>query len=135
MFNIFTEILLIFTEAYIMDKRLKIAFFNDVFYPMVDGVVIVIDNYAKRLAKFADVTLFCPKPIEKSYDDSKYNFKVERCRRMKFFSYEYPIATIPFDPSFRKKSILRILTLCMSTTRFSSHATVSNMPKKITSPL
>lgn len=64
MFNIFTEILLIFTEAYIMDKRLKIAFFNDVFYPMVDGVVIVIDNYAKRLAKFADVTLFCPKPIE-----------------------------------------------------------------------
>lgn len=103
MFNIFTEILLIFTEAYIMDKRLKIAFFNDVFYPMVDGVVIVIDNYAKRLAKFADVTLFCPKPIEKSYDDSKYNFKVERCRRMKFFSYEYPIATIPFDPSFRKK--------------------------------
>ena len=41
-----------------MDKRLKIAMVIDTYFPMIDGVVMVVDNYAKRLQKYADVTVF-----------------------------------------------------------------------------
>ena len=41
-------------------KRLKIGLFIDTFFPMIDGVIMVVDNYARRLAKFNDVTVFAP---------------------------------------------------------------------------
>ena len=31
-----------------MDKKLTIGLFVDVFFPMTDGVVMVVDNYAKN---------------------------------------------------------------------------------------
>lgn len=39
-------------------KKLKVGLFIDTWYPMVDGVIMVVDNYAKRLSKFCDVTVF-----------------------------------------------------------------------------
>jgi hypothetical protein len=33
-----------------MDTRLKIGFFIDTYFPMVDGVIMTVDNYAKRLS-------------------------------------------------------------------------------------
>ena len=36
-------------------KKITIGIFNDSFYPMIDGVVMVVDNYAKRLSKYANV--------------------------------------------------------------------------------
>ena len=39
-------------------KKLKIGLVIDCFFPMVDGVVIVVDNYAKQLSEYADVTVF-----------------------------------------------------------------------------
>jgi len=32
-----------------MEKKLVIGFFTDVFFPMIDGVVNVVDNYAKTI--------------------------------------------------------------------------------------
>ena len=37
-----------------MDK-INIGYFIDTFYPMIDGVIMVVDNYAKRLSKYANV--------------------------------------------------------------------------------
>ena len=48
------------------DKRLKIAMFVDTYFPMIDGVAMVVDNFAKRIQKYADVTVFCPK-IDKNF--------------------------------------------------------------------
>ena len=42
-----------------MGKRLKIAMVIDTYFPMIDGVVMVVDNYAKRLQKYADVKFTC----------------------------------------------------------------------------
>ena len=39
-------------------KKLKVGLFIDTWYPMVDGVIMVVDNYAKRLSEFCDVTVF-----------------------------------------------------------------------------
>ena len=52
-----------------MIKKLKVGLFIDTFFPMVDGVIVVTDNHARRLAKFCDVTVFCPEG-RKSFDDS-----------------------------------------------------------------
>ena len=43
-------------------EKLKVGLFIDSFYPMVDGVVQVVDQYAKRLSEFCDVTVFTTKP-------------------------------------------------------------------------
>lgn len=84
-------------------KRLKIALVIDTYFPMVDGVVIVVDNYAKRLAEYADVTVFCPKPKEKDFDDTVYNYTVKRCRSLKIRNYDYPVGLPMFDRKFRKQ--------------------------------
>ena len=39
----------------LMNKRMTIGLFTDVFFPMIDGVVNVVDNYGKCLSKEADV--------------------------------------------------------------------------------
>lgn len=74
-------------------KKLKIGIFNDSFFPMIDGVVNVIDNYAKRLSKYADVTVFVPAGREE-FDDGKFNYKVVRCNKkltLSFLDYDLPM--------------------------------------------
>ena len=83
-----------------MGKRLKIAMVIDTYFPMIDGVVMVVDNYAKRLQEYADVTVFCP-TVDKSFEDN-YNYKVVRCRSFKPFFLDY-VAPIPMlDNKFKK---------------------------------
>ena len=43
------------------EKKLTIGFFNDVFYPFVDGVVQVVDNYARLLSKKSKRPRLCAK--------------------------------------------------------------------------
>lgn len=74
-------------------KKLRIGIFNDSFFPMIDGVINVIDNYAKRLTEYADVTVFVPEGRE-SFDDSKFNYKVVRCTKKitaSFLDYDLPM--------------------------------------------
>ena len=85
-----------------MEKRLKIGLFNDTFFPMVDGVVMVVDNYARRLSKFCDVTVFVPNG-RKEYDDSKLPYKVVRCKKkfpLVFLDYDLPMPKL--DKEFKK---------------------------------
>ena len=76
-----------------MKKKLTIGLFVDVFYPMTDGVVMVVDNYAKRLAKSNNVIVFCPRYVGKEFDDTKFNYQVVRCRSLKvpFIDYSLPV--------------------------------------------
>lgn len=84
-------------------KRLKIGLFIDTFYPMVDGVVVVVDNYARRLSEISDVTVFAPKG-RKSFDDSTLPYKVVRCRsRLPLFFLDYDLPLPKMDKNFRKE--------------------------------
>ena len=49
----------------------KVGLFIDTWYPMVDGVIKVVDNYARRLVHYCDVVVFCPatRGSKKSDDD------------------------------------------------------------------
>ena len=85
------------------NDKLTIGLFIDVFYPMTDGVTMVVDNYAKRLSKFCNVIVFAPKYIGHDYDDSKFNYKVVRCASFKvpFIDYSLPIPKM--DLAFQKQ--------------------------------
>jgi len=85
-----------------MDKKLKIGLFIDTYYPMIDGVVSVVDNYAKRLANKAEVTVFAPSIPGEDFDDSVFNYKVIRCKSKKLPALNYSLALPEFDKEFRK---------------------------------
>lgn len=83
----------------ISEKKLNIGLFVDAFFPMVDGVVMVVDNYARRLAKVCNVTVFAPAG-RKKFDDSTLPYKVVRCKS------RFPLAFLDYDlpmPSADKK--------------------------------
>ena len=86
-----------------MMEKLTIGIFTDVFYPMTDGVMMVVDNYAKRLAHDFNVIVFAPRYIGKDFDDSIFNYKVVRCMSVKvpFIDYSLPIPKM--DSKFQKE--------------------------------
>ncbi len=80
--------------------RLKIAYFLDVFYPAIDGVINVLDNYAKELSKDHDVTVFVPKTKQDYVDDFPY--KVVRCKIAPFGVGQYSAALPKLDREFKR---------------------------------
>ena len=83
-----------------MSKKLKIGLFLDTFFPMVDGVIMVVDNYAKRLSKFCDVTVFTINSKKKC--DRKFDYKIVRCKSLRLLAIDYDIPTPKFDKNFNK---------------------------------
>ena len=83
-------------------KKITIGLFNDSFPPMVDGVGMVVDNYARRLCKYANVVVLVP-GYKGEYDDSIYPYKVIRCRsiKMPFVDYSLPLPLV--DNAFRRE--------------------------------
>lgn len=86
-----------------MNKKLTIGLFIDTYYPMVDGVISVVDNYAKRLKKYANVIVFAPKCAGKEFDDTKLGYKVVRCKSLKLQIIDYSLPLPKLDKEFKKK--------------------------------
>ena len=86
-----------------MDKKITIGLFIDTFFPMIDGVTMVVDNYAKRLAEYANVIVFAPGYKNVKYDDSKYNYKVVRCKSIKMPIVDYSLPLPKLDKNFKKE--------------------------------
>ncbi len=85
------------------NNKLTIGLFVDVFFPMTDGVVMVVDNYAKRLSKYCNVIVFAPKFVGHEYDDSKFNYKVVRCISLKVPFLDYTLPIPKMDIKFQKE--------------------------------
>ncbi|MBE7073475.1 MAG: glycosyltransferase family 4 protein [Clostridiales bacterium] len=84
-----------------MDKKLKIGFFIDTFYPMVDGVVTVVDNLATLLSDKCDVTVFTVAPADKTKVDTKeHKYNVVRCKSSKLFFLDYDLPRPGSDKVF-----------------------------------
>ncbi len=78
----------------------------DNFYPTIDGVVMVIDNLAKMLAKFNDVTVVVP--YTSSYDeDYTRPYKVIRINSLPIPFSEYRVAEIKSKFSKKYKMLLK----------------------------
>lgn len=86
-----------------INKRITIGLFIDTFFPMIDGVTMVVDNYAKRLTKYANVIVFAPKYKENEFDDSKLTYKVVRCKSIKMPIIDYSLPVPRLDPKFMRE--------------------------------
>lgn len=69
--NVDLEILHKINE-YNTNGRKTIAYFIDSYFPVIDGVVSVLDNYAKFMSKFFNVVVCTPKHKKKSYKTENY---------------------------------------------------------------
>ncbi|MFA6843955.1 MAG: glycosyltransferase, partial [Bacilli bacterium] len=119
----------------INEKKLKIGLFIDTFFPMVDGVVVVVDNYARRLSKIADVTVFAPRG-RKDFDDSTLPYKVVRCRsRLPLFFLDYDLPLPNFDKNFKKELLNSNLDIVHIHSPFSLGKQGMNYAKKHNIPL
>ena len=49
-----------------------VVYFIDSFYPVIDGVVSVLDNYATYMQKYYNVVICCPKHKNKTFKSEKY---------------------------------------------------------------
>lgn len=84
-------------------KRLNIGLFIDTFYPMIDGVITVVDNYAKRLANYANIFVFAPKIPNEKYNDNNFNYTVIRCKSINVFFLDYALPLPDIDKNFKRK--------------------------------
>ena len=84
-------------------KKINIGLFVDTYFPMIDGVIMVVDNYAKRLAKYANVYVFAPTIPGKRNDDSKYNYNVIRCKSISVIGLDYSLPVPDIDKKFKEK--------------------------------
>ncbi len=84
-------------------KKITIGLFNDSFYPLFDGVTVVVDNYARELSKYANVIVFVPHYMGNEMDDSVFPYQVVRCYSLKvpFLDYSLPIPKL--DRKFLKE--------------------------------
>ncbi len=84
-------------------EKYKLGIVIDAFYPMIDGVISVVDNLAKYLSKKLDVTIFTLKPTGKKQDNIIHPYKVERCKAIPVPFLDYDMATPSLDKTFTKK--------------------------------
>ena len=85
-----------------MNKKITIGLFIDSYFPMLDGVTMVVDNYAKRLKDYANVIVFAPEIPGTKYDDSKFSYKVVRCKAIKLPIIDYSLPIPDLDGKFMK---------------------------------
>jgi 1,2-diacylglycerol 3-alpha-glucosyltransferase len=83
------------------NKKLKVALFIDSFFPKIDGVIVVVDNYAKILNKGNEVFVAAPGKKE-NFDDEKLGYPVHRCMQItkKAWSYTWPMPG--YDVKFKR---------------------------------
>lgn len=81
---------------------MHVGLFIDGYYPIIDGVIKVVDAYASRLVKKCDVTVFTPYTRNQAagYDDS-FPYEVVRCWSIMRKKDDYPQGYPVVDPKFR----------------------------------
>lgn len=79
-------------------RPLKIGIFIDTYFPMIDGVIMAVDNYAKNLSKHADVTVFTT-TVNRDFEDTS-PYRIVRCRSLPIRNEDYVVPAPNLDPEF-----------------------------------
>lgn len=83
---------------------MHVGLFLDAFFPVIDGVVKIVDAYASRLAGKCDVTVFTPAVKGTAPDyDQRFPYEVVRCKSLMFKNDDYPRGYALFDPAFKAR--------------------------------
>ncbi len=77
---------------------MRVGLFIDTIYPMVDGVINVVDNYARELSKYCEVTVFCPLVDKTEILDKPY--KIVQCTSLSIKGLDYSLPLPKVDAKF-----------------------------------
>ncbi len=86
-----------------MSRKLRIGLFQDAFFPVVDGVVEVVDHYARELSEIADMTVFVPRTPGRPFDDSTLPYRVVRCNSLPVPVLDYDLPAPDLDITFLRE--------------------------------
>lgn len=80
------------------EDGLKIGIFIDTYFPMIDGVIMCVDNYAKQLSGCADVTVFTTM-VNREFEDH-WPYRVVRCHSIPVRGEDYVMPVPDLDVEF-----------------------------------
>lgn len=84
-------------------KKITVGLFNDSFFPITDGVIMVVDNYARKLSNFCNVIVFVPNYLFSKFDDTSLPYKVVRCYSLDVPFLDYSLPLPKLDYRFMRK--------------------------------
>ena len=82
-------------------KKKTVGIFIDSYFPLVDGVIMVVDNYAKELSKYMNVYVIVPE-IDKNYDYSRLPYNIIKIKSVNIPFINYSLATPNKDRSIEQ---------------------------------
>ena len=81
-------------------EKIRSAQFNDTYFPIVDGVVQTVHNYAELMNCTGYSCVVTPRPLLE-YDDSDKSYEIYRTSSMKLSVAEYALPTPKLDAKVR----------------------------------
>lgn len=85
-----------------MERKINVGLFIDTYFPMVDGVIRVVDNYAVLLSEIPGITVTVFAPKVAGSDDASYDYKIVRCPSIKVVFLDYVLPLPAFGRAFKK---------------------------------
>jgi len=84
-----------------MSDKIKVGLFVDSYFPTVDGVIVVVDNYARAL-KEKGYEVFVAAPGKKSrVADKKLPYKIHRSMEISYQNWSYTWPMPGYDKTFK----------------------------------
>lgn len=118
----------------IKPEDIRTAQFIDTFYPIVDGVVQVVDNYAAILNRQTYACVVTPKPLKKDYDDSALPYDVYRTSTIKLPVAEYSIPAPRLDAKLKEFIREKNVDILHAHSPFYEGSFASSFAKKLNVP-
>ena len=115
-------------------ERIKILELLDTYYPIVDGAINAVHNYAEHLNKVADCDLAVPSADKKLHYVDKDSFNVYRCKSMAA-PENYRLATPGSDKKFQKKLLSNDYDIIHAQSPFSMGRFAVKLAKMLNVPM
>ena len=114
-------------------EKIRSAQFLDSYYPLVDGVVLAVHNYAELMNRTAYSCVVAPRQIE-PFDDSAMSYDVFRTGSLKFPVTEYAIPAPKFDVNIKTVLKNRYLDIFHAHSPFMEGTFASSYAKRLGIP-
>lgn len=86
-----------------MNKKLNIAVFIDAFYPIVDGVIVSLNNVYKKMAKNHNILVIAPTCGNDKKDEFEYEVYRVPSFKIPFTQYFLPL------PNIKRRKLIKKL--------------------------
>lgn len=117
-----------------MQSTIRSAQFLDTYFPIVDGVVQTVHNYAEIMSKISYSCVVTPK-ASTEYDDSQLKYDVIRTPAIKIPFWEYSYAAPHIDPHLKKQIAERQIDILHSHSPFALGAYARSLGRELNIPV